>query len=132
MRWGDILRAIEDVRNDIKSIPQLDIAPILDGFRELSRKIDEKPVTEPTDISPILTKLDEKEESDDTDHEELKSILDEILEEIKKYAQKVPADVQNIMKKARFEVKGELSPEGFKEEENKDESSLPDISKLLS
>lgn len=138
MRWDDVLRAIEDARNDVKAIPPFDVSPILDGFRELSQKIDDKPVTEPTDLTPVLSKLDEKEESDDTDHEELKSMLDDTVAEIKKYTEKVPEDVRNAMKQVKFEVKGELAPEGFIEKEEEDEEddeeedTMPDISKLLS
>jgi hypothetical protein len=132
MRWDDVLRSVEDARNDIKAIPPFDVSPILDGFRELSQKIDEKPVTPETNLEPVLSKLSEKEETDDTDHEELKSMLDDTVAQIKKYTEKVLEDVKEAMKTVKFEVRGELAPEGFIEKEEEDEEELPDISKLIS
>jgi hypothetical protein len=53
--------------------------------------------------------------------------------EIKKYTEKVPEDVKEAMKTVKFEVRGELAPEGFIEKEEEPEPEpLPDISKLIS
>ena len=133
MRWDEVFSRISAVENAVKSIPQFDVSPILDGFRELSQKIEEKPVTPETDLTPVLSKLSEKEETDDTDHEELKSMLEDTVAQIKKYTEKVPEDVKEAMKTVKFEVKGELAPEGFiKKEEEPEPEPLPDISKFIS
>ena len=96
MRWGEILKAIDVLGNDLASIPREQVS--LDGVNqaliEIKTEIDEKPVTEETDLQPIIEDLNglslliderldsQKELIESTKTELVQTIVDTVKESI--------------------------------------------------
>jgi len=77
-RWDEVLIAIGKLQDFIQKQDKpekLDYKPFNQGIESILSAVNEKEVTEPTDISPILEKLEEKDESDSLSQEEMKEML---------------------------------------------------------
>lgn len=60
MRWDDVLGAVQKVQKAVSAIPtdQVDTSPILDAIRGVQAAVEAKPVTQATDLAPVLSRLD--------------------------------------------------------------------------
>lgn len=78
MRWDEILAAIKAIDTKTESIPteKTDLQPVIDAIERAQQAIEEKEVTPPTDLSPVLSHLDQGKTDDELNIEELKSFLE--------------------------------------------------------
>lgn len=72
-RTDEILAAIKENKPEKAEMP--DLEPIRQDIAAVKEAIEQKPVTEPTDLTPILTALQDKNETDGLDFSEVKESL---------------------------------------------------------
>ena len=61
MRWNEVLRAIQGVKEAIPKptvVPKVDLSPVLTGLEDVKQAVQAKPVTPATDLNPVLQALE--------------------------------------------------------------------------
>lgn len=83
-RWDEVLSAISKVGEVLSGLPQekADDSKVLAAIAKIAKAIKDKPVTEKTDLTPILERLDEDQRSDELDREEVQETMTEIADMI--------------------------------------------------
>lgn len=132
MRWDEVLSAVEGLKTALKPIqPQkVDLSPVISAIDNVIQAVNDKPVTEATDIQPILSKMDELVTKQDELNEENKSDREEkstnTVAEIKKA---VTEALDNMGVVSIFTHKSKGVPEPVKKEEKED---TLDVKELMS
>lgn len=132
MRWDEVLGAVESLKTALKPIApeKLNLSPILEAINQVIKAVNDKPVTEPTDISPILEKMDELVTKQDELNEENKTDRAEkntnAVAEIKKA---VTDALDNMGVVSIFTHKTKGVPEPVQKEEKED---TLDVKELMS
>lgn len=96
-RTDEIIAAIRD-----KEIPQpedVDLSPVVSALGDLRQAIQDKEVTPPTDLKPLLDRLQEKDGNDGVDFQEIKDTLQSIEERL---ISEVEAAIQKAIKDTQF------------------------------
>jgi hypothetical protein len=133
VKFDTVLSAIEGLKTALKpeKPEKVDFKPLYEALQSILSAINEKEVTEPTDISPILEKLGEKEETDEITRQEIVELLSPLNELI---SVELPKKIGEMLGKTTFGIS--LMPttqagEKITPNEQKQEEQKPfDISKL--
>lgn len=122
MRWDDVLSAITELKTALKpeKPEKVDFKPLYEALQTILSAVNEKEVPEPTDLSPILSKLDEKNETDDMTRQELVEMLTPLKDLIET---ELPKKIGDMLGKTTFGISlmpttqaGNVAPEKPKQE----------------
>ncbi len=75
MRWDEVFGAIAEVRDAIDRIQPTNLSTVYAQLDTLKRAIEEKEVTPPTDLTPVLDKLNEDTDTGEVNHQDVKDNL---------------------------------------------------------
>jgi len=98
MRWDDILKAISELP---KPQSETNINPILDGLKNLANLIEQKEVTPPTDLSPVLDHLKDSDDNQELNKDEVVTMLNTLANILVK---QIPNEIKKILKDATFNM----------------------------
>lgn len=138
MRWEDVLSAIAELKIALKpeKPEKVNFEPVYEALQTILSAINDKEVTEPTDLSPILSKLDEKDTSDEVTRQELVEMLTPLKDLIET---ELPKKIGDMLGKTTFGISlmptttaGNVSPSVPLSEPKKEELEPFDISKIAS
>lgn len=75
MRWDEVFGAVAEVRDAIDRIQPTNLSTVYAQLDTLKRAIEEKEVTPPTDLTPVLDKLNEDTDTGEVNHQDVKDNL---------------------------------------------------------
>lgn len=127
MRWDEILSGQQEIKKALADIPKqhVDITPILNDVKKVIQAVNDKEITPPTDITPILNKIDDVEEINSLSRQEAEKLLADLAQVI---TVQIPKKITEVLKSATFK----LEPTTAKMDvEEKDEDANENKSKLF-
>lgn len=103
MKWDTVLSSIAELKTALKpeKPEKIDFKPLFDALQSLRNDVQEKEVTEPTDLSPILEKLNEKDDTDNLTRQEIVELLNALGH---KLSNELPKEFISILKSTTFKI----------------------------
>ena len=102
-RWDEVLSAIEKLNTTLKpeKPEKVELQPLFDALQSILSAVNEKEVTEPTDITPILEKLGDKDKTDEITRQEITEMLNALGESLSK---ELPNKIATMLGQTTFKI----------------------------
>lgn len=102
-RWDEVLSAINELKTALKpeKPEKVDFQPLFNALQSILSAVNEKEVTEPTDISPILEKLQDMGDTNEITRADLSKMVDELSTVVLK---DVPQQIAEMIKTTTFGI----------------------------
>ncbi len=103
MRFGEVLASLQSLETALSRIPtdQVDTSPILGALERVQAAIDAKPVTAPTDLSPVLKALNTLAPELQTGMRNIITLLDDAQG---RFSEEVVKEIERIFKETEFSI----------------------------
>ncbi len=127
-RWDEVLSAIDGLNTTLKSskTEKVDFKPLFDALQSILSAVNEKEVTEPTDLTPVLAKLDEQAQLIDRTRAETNSSLDSVGKYV---MDELRTELDKMLKSTTFKIAPTTATMEIPKEQKQERPQI-DISKL--
>lgn len=129
MRFDEVLTAIKEMGVELKpEKPEpVDFSGVIEGLRSLARMINEKEVTPPADLAPVITAIEQLDKAQDLRHRQVITVLNNLQDGL---AEGVREDLERIVKSTTFKIGPTTATMEAPKKEQTEETQAFDLNSL--